>query len=103
LANFIQKDFDCSATFLASASMDHAVKLWHIGEGTEVNERIKASLNGIESNQPVELHLPVCHSRDLHTNYVDSVLIMGDFIFSKVSNPNISFVYNFLPISSPVK
>uniref|UniRef100_A0A183CRV2 WD_REPEATS_REGION domain-containing protein n=1 Tax=Globodera pallida TaxID=36090 RepID=A0A183CRV2_GLOPA len=78
------QDFDSTGFFLATASMDHAVKLWHIGEGTEVNENIGASLSGhINAIRSVEMHFPVCHSRDQHTNYVDCVRIFGNFLFSK--------------------
>ncbi|KAL3118950.1 hypothetical protein niasHT_003733 [Heterodera trifolii] len=80
----ISLDFDSSGAFLATASMDHAVKLWHIGKGTEVHENITASLRGqLNSVQSVEMHFPICHSKDQHTNYVDCVRIFHNFIFSK--------------------
>lgn len=48
--------------------MDHAVKLWHIGPGTEVHENIVESMEGKKKTlSTVEMHFPVCHSRDQHT------------------------------------
>ena len=57
-----------TAQYLATASIDHAVKLWHIGDHTEVAECVAKALRG-EPTGTVEMHFPVCHSRDLHTNY----------------------------------
>lgn len=66
--------------------MDHAVKVWKIGSSTDAHTNIKKSIN-VEVSKKIktaELPFPVCNSRDLHTNYVDCVRFVGEYIVSKV-------------------
>lgn len=37
------KDFDANSEYLASASMDHTIKLWYVGKGSGVDRLIEQS------------------------------------------------------------
>lgn len=79
--------------FLASGSMDHAVMLWDIGH-QDVKKRIDDacdSRGGELNGSAAQLHYPVANSRDLHTNYVDCVRVVGSFVFSKVRRRELAF------------
>ncbi|VDD94949.1 unnamed protein product [Enterobius vermicularis] len=78
------QDFDASCDYLATASMDHTVKMWYIGEGSGVDRMIaqaKSSLKLID--MPLEIHYPYCSTRDIHADYADCVCIYHKMIFSK--------------------
>lgn len=66
--------------------MDHTVRVWNIDSDKNIRDRIaRASTNRCLDNlEPVEIHFSDAESRDLHTNYVDSVQFVGSYIFSKV-------------------
>ncbi|VDN05954.1 unnamed protein product [Thelazia callipaeda] len=98
LDQVISVDFDASSEYLASASMDHTIKLWYVGKGSGVDRLVEQSKADLKVNYgfspllrnliqlvdfPAEIHYPRCCTRDIHTNYVDCVRIFHRLIFSK--------------------
>jgi polycomb protein EED len=81
----------------ASGGMDTTVKLWNVGEGTEVYNAIGRSRTvkpkrWDETVDPKEKFLllyeqsPIFSTDKVHTNYVDVVQFVGDLILSKDTN-----------------
>ena len=84
LDQVLSVDFDSSCSYLATASMDHTIKMWYIGDGSGVDRMIaqaKSSLKLID--MPLEIHYPYCSTRDIHADYADCVCIYHKMIFSK--------------------
>lgn len=85
----LSADFDILGDRIVSGSMDHSVKVWRLNK-PDVLAAIARSdeFQSAESTTQFETLLvfaPDYSTRQLHCNYVDSVMWLGDFILSKVS------------------
>uniref|UniRef100_A0A915ASW9 Uncharacterized protein n=2 Tax=Parascaris univalens TaxID=6257 RepID=A0A915ASW9_PARUN len=102
LDQVISVDFNATSDYLASASMDHTVKLWYIGSGSGVDKRIQQAKSELKLvDNPAEVHYPRGSTRDIHTNYVDCVRVLGPLIFSKSTEDEI-YLWKFGGLSEPV-
>ncbi|MFH4976231.1 hypothetical protein AB6A40_002940 [Gnathostoma spinigerum] len=102
LDQVISVDFDESCDFLASASMDHTIKLWYIGEGSGADRRIAQARSDLRLiDDPAELHYPYGSTRDIHTNYVDCVRIFHKVLISKSTESEI-VIWKFGDLSDPI-
>jgi polycomb protein EED len=81
----------------ASGGMDTTVKLWNVGEGTDVHAAIARSksvtpkrwderVDPKEKFRLVYEQMPIFSTDKVHTNYVDVVQYVGDLILSKDTN-----------------
>lgn len=102
----LSTDFDFVGNRIVSSSMDHSVKVWNLKEQIQNAITRSDAFNDNLSQTPFDtlvVQTPNFSTRDIHSNYVDSVLWMGDFILSKVRynipihiyNHFILFFYNF--------
>lgn len=88
-AEVLSADFDILGKRIVSSSMDHSVKVWRL-DTPEMQQAIEnsAKYNLADSDRQFSTLLVSVSdfsTREVHCNYVDSVLWMGDFILSKVS------------------
>lgn len=84
----LSTDFDILGERIVSSSMDHSVKVWRLNKPNLMATIFKSEVYKLsESSTQFETLLVFASdysTRKLHSNYVDSVLWMGDFILSRV-------------------
>lgn len=80
-------DFDLLGTRIVSCGMDHALKFWSLE-----NDKIKKAISDSHSHGTDEIkrtfntlavHYPEFSTRDIHRNYVDCCVWLGDLVLSK--------------------
>lgn len=80
-------DFDILGTRIVSCGMDHSLKFWSL-ETKEIKKTIADSHNySAEEEKKVfptlAVHYPEFTTRDVHRNYVDCCVWLGDLVLSK--------------------
>lgn len=83
----LSADFDILGSRIVSSGMDHSVKVWNVDAQIQAviakSDEYKLGVNQTQFAALV-VHTPDFSTRDVHWNYVDAVLWMGDFVLSKV-------------------
>ena len=83
-----------------SGGMDTTVKLWNVGEDTDVGDAIRKSENvkpqlwdakvlDKQKFTTIYEQMPLFSTHKVHTNYVDCVQFVGDLVLSKDTNETI--------------
>jgi len=80
-------DFDLIGTRIVSCGMDHSLKFWSL-ETDKMKKVIKEShAHNSESSKmtfnTLAVHYPEFTTRDIHRNYVDCCVWLGDLVLSK--------------------
>lgn len=88
----ISIDFNLTHPVIVSGGLDYAIKVWHLDKSVQSNiEKSKTFDSDVEqvTMKPVFSHFPVYSNRDVHINYVDSVLWSENLIVSKATHEDI--------------
>ncbi|XP_065908339.1 polycomb protein eed-like isoform X2 [Dysidea avara] len=79
-------DFHMLGGSIVSCGMDHSLKVWQL-DTSEIKDAIEASeQHSARSNKnfpTLRCHFPAFSTREVHSNYVDSVCYFGNTILSK--------------------
>lgn len=88
-------DFHATEPYFVSAGLDHTIMIWHYGT-KEINKKIEESGKKFNNwNLPyplrqylkvVAIYLPHWYTRDVHSNYIDTVRWFNNMIFSRATN-----------------
>jgi polycomb protein EED len=92
--NILAIAWHSSGDRFVSAGMDTTVKLWNIGEGTDVHRALQAShsvkaqtwdtsSSSAGSFRTIYEQMPYFSTNKVHTDYVDCVRFVGDLVLSK--------------------
>lgn len=77
-----------SGECIVSGSMDHTVRVWKIADSKHVQNAIKSAPymegSGAKPSVLAEVHYSTAVTKDLHANYVDCVMFVGNHVISKV-------------------
>lgn len=85
----LSMDFDILGNRIISSSMDHSIKLWCLNK-PNICSAIEQSNNFNVQREKRQfktlvIHCPDYSTREIHSNYVDSIRWMGDIVLSKVN------------------
>ena len=114
LWTYVFKDWSPDSSFLVTCSMDHSIRLWKldrkarqilnsataiglsdeddtvkskpkpIKHGETIRLKKIATIKHSHRNYPYQMQFPTHECTDLHTDYVDCVRFIGNFLISKV-------------------
>lgn len=76
--------FSADGNRFVSGGMDNCIKIWRL-DVEELQDKIDMNNNAVDNkrNETVRIHCPEFTTREIHTNYVDTVKFFGNSIISK--------------------
>jgi polycomb protein EED len=86
-------DFSSDGSHFVSGGMDHCIKIWSLNV-EELLEKVEVNNNAVidsKRSETVRIHHPKFMTRDIHSNYVDTVKYFGSSILSKSCQNEITY------------